>query len=1008
MGLLDSGASKTVVNEKGLALLRNLQLKLLPSLTSECRVANGGSCPVLGSIHVPFKLRDRVCVIDVLVVPSVSHTLILGTDFWRCMGVVPDLRHGEWTFTDTPETELFSLSDTTHLTPEQSQRLKGVVAQIFGSMPESLGCTSIVSHKIKTTADPIKQRCYPISPAVQKHVDAELDRMLRDGVIEPSSSPWASPIVLVRKKDNSYRFCVDYRKLNKVTERDAYPLPFVSHTLDKLRDARFLSSLDIKSAYWQIPVDEASKPLTAFTVPRRGLFQFCRMPFGLHNAAATWQRLIDRVLSDLEPYVFVYLDDIIVVTQDFEKHLEMLRLVFKRLVDAGLTVSREKCKFCCEELRYLGYVVDRSGLRVDPEKVTAILNLPPPRNVTEVRRILGMASWYRRFIPNFATLVSALSNLLRKNVRFEWNPQCAEAFSKLKDCLSSAPVMTCPDFDIPFCIQTDASNFGLGAVLTQNHKDGERVISYISRSLNKNERKFTTTEKECLAVVWAIEKFRPYVEGTHFSVITDHFSLKWLHNLRDPSGRLARWSVKLQQYSFDITHRGGKENVVPDALSRSVPTIDIVSLAEEGLGEIKDQWYARLCRNVESHPLKFSDWRVESGRLFKQCRNQYPVLAGSEFRWNLVVPKNQRKSTIELNHDVATAGHLGVHKTFARLGQKYYWPKMKADVAKYIRSCLVCSAQKPEQKAPAGLLSGRPNVSRPWELICVDIVGPLPRSTKGNCFIFSVMDYFSKFTLFFPLRQASTSRITKILENNVFLLFGVPRVIVCDNGQQFTSREFKKIAQDYGCRLAYTAFYHAQANAVERVHRVLKTMLASYVKDNHRTWEDHLQRVACALRTSVHESTGQTPFFVNFGREINLSGESTPQPSGCPGDQPKVVPTADSRREQFEGIYHDVRRRLDKAYEKSKRVYNLRHRDVQYVVGEKVWRRNYPQSDAAKYFTAKLAQKFVGPFLVKKKLSPWTYKLVDLHDTDAGIWNAKDLKPFHDRAYFPDHDTPPV
>ena len=358
-----------------------------------------------------------------------------------------------------------------------------------------------------TSSDPIKQRYYPVSPVMMRHIDAELEKMLADDIIEPSSSPWSSPILLVPKKDSGYRFCVDYRKLNQVTKKDAYPIPYVSSILDRLRGAKYLSSLDIKSAYWQIPVSPCSREYTAFTVPGRGLYQFRRMPFGLSNAPAVWQRLIETVLgADLEPFVFVYLDDIIVISECFEDHLSILKKIFERVAAAGLTLSRDKCQFCRYELRYLGYVVDRRGLRVDQEKVSAILSIKTPTCVSELRSFLGMASWYRRFVRDFSSISAVLTNLLKKNRKWLWSDECQEAFQKLKECLVSAPILSCPDFSRPFTVQTDASAYGLGAVLPQSYEDGEKVVCFLSRSLNKAERNYSTTERECLAVVWALDK----------------------------------------------------------------------------------------------------------------------------------------------------------------------------------------------------------------------------------------------------------------------------------------------------------------------------------------------------------------------------------------------------------------------------------------------------------------------------------------------------------------------
>ncbi|KAG5883240.1 hypothetical protein JTB14_026461 [Gonioctena quinquepunctata] len=338
-------------------------------------------------------------------------------------------------------------------------------------MGSSLGCTTVAEHVINCTTAPIKQRYYPVSPVMQAHIDKGLDEMLSLRVIERSSSPWSSPILLVKKKDNTFRFCFDFRKLNAVTERDSYPLPYISSILDKLKNAHYLSTLDIKSAYWQVPVAESSRPFTAFTVPGRGLFQFCRLSFGLHNSPATWQRLIDHVLGlELEPNVFTYLDDIVVIAESFEEHMKILDEVFKLFRNANLTVSSDKCQFFRpeSELKYLGHVEDRNGLHVDSDKVKAMLNIPSPKNVKEVRSINGTFAWYRRFIPDFVTLISPITSLMKKGRKFLWAPECEDSFRGIKECLVSAPVLNCPDFNLPFVVQCDSSGFGIGAVLVQN------------------------------------------------------------------------------------------------------------------------------------------------------------------------------------------------------------------------------------------------------------------------------------------------------------------------------------------------------------------------------------------------------------------------------------------------------------------------------------------------------------------------------------------------------------
>lgn len=1007
-GLLDSGSNRTLVGGRGWERLQSVGKFLLEKKPLQVTVANGERCECIGVLRAPVKMRDRERLIDILVVPDLPHLLILGTDFWMRMGIVPDLRSGEWTFSSITDFDVAAvevLKPRSSLTNSEEKVLSTVLNDEFEKMGNGLGCTTLVEHKIVTDAEPIKQRYYPVSPVVLKQIDKELQDMLDQDIIEPSSSPWSSPIVMVPKKDGSWRFCVDYRKLNKVTVRDSYPLPYVSTILDKLREAKYLSSLDIKSAYFQVPLEMSSREKTAFTVPFRGLYQFKRLPFGLHNAPATWQRLIDRVLGmDLEPYLFVYLDDVIIVTQTFEKHVEVVKEVFKRLIAAGLTLNREKCQFCRTELRYLGYVVDRTGLHVDPDKVNAILNIPTPTKVTEVRSIVGTASWYRRFIPNFSAIVSPLTELTKKNVKFHWGERQEEAFRKVKEHLVSAPVLSCPDFDLPFCVQTDASGYGIGAVLSQKHPDGEKVVCYLSRSLNKCERKYSTTERECLAVVWAIEKLRPYLEGAHFSVITDHWSLKWLSSLKEPNGRLARWSVKLQQYSFDVIHRKGAEHHAPDMLSRSVPIVDFLRISDsvaavdtpDSEEDIKlDRWYIGMLDKVVRNPIKYSAWKVVGSTLYKYNKlNTFPNLSDESDYWKRVIPRSERMKLIWRCHDDPCSGHPGVLKTFCRLSQKFYWPKMKSDVTRYVRRCSVCMRNKPEQRKPAGLMQPHQLPNKPFELVTCDLIGPLPRSKSGYKYILVIVDSFSKFMAAIPLRNSTAKFVCKAVEENWLLIFGQPKRLICDNGVQFKGKEFRQLMASYGIKLSFTANYHPQANPTERANKTLGTMIRCYVQDNHREWDHQLPKLASAIRTQVHESTKYSPHFVVFGCNMPTNMVVEDNEFRTSNEETGTDERFKERAEALNKLHTMVRLSLERAATKTKRTYDLRRRNVTYNVGDKVLRKNFVLSDAANFFSAKLADKFTGPFVVKKRLSPWTFELADLQNKSRGVWHAKDLKLF--------------
>ena len=376
-------------------------------------------------------------------------------------------------------------------------------------------------------------------------------------MIEPSNSPWASPVVLVQKKDGSLRYCIDYRKLNAVTRKDSYPLPRIDDSLDTLKNAKYFTTLDLASGYWQIELTDDAKEKSAFCTTS-GLYQFRVMPFGLTNAPATFQRLMERVLAGLQWRIcLVYIDDIIIFSATVDDHLQQLDEVFGRLKAAGLKLKPKKCHLFQQKVQYLGHIVSEEGIATDPEKTESIRKWHRPSNVTELRSFLGLCSYYRRFVPEFASIARPLIKLTEKSSQFEWTDDQEESWRILKEKLMSPPILKYPDPEVPFVLDTDASDFGIGAVLSQVQDGEERVVAYGSRVLTKQERRYCVTRRELLAVVHFIKYFRHYLVGKRFTLRTDHASLKWLRHFKNPEGQVARWLEVLETYDFELVHRPG-------------------------------------------------------------------------------------------------------------------------------------------------------------------------------------------------------------------------------------------------------------------------------------------------------------------------------------------------------------------------------------------------------------------------------------------------------------------
>lgn len=779
------------------------------------------------------------------------------------------------------EGQLLSSNEKTHLNK--------LLTEFHDIFEKNNKATTYSEHRIDTgNHPPIAVKPYRLSPARQQQLRDKLDEMISNDIIEESDSPWSAPVILVPKGENDVRVCVDYRKLNQITKPDRYPLPRIDDLLHQAKAMPYMSTIDLQSGYWQIKVHEDDQEKTAFVSPF-GIYKFKRMPFGLCNAPATFQRLMDKFVNGLRAQcVLCYLDDVIIRSDTFEHHMQDLREVFTKLREYNLRANREKCKFGCTKIKYLGHLIVPEGIKADPDKVSAVTDRPEPKNLKQLISFLQTASWYRRFIPNFAEIARPLTNLTKKKVIWHWDKEQKEAYEALKTALTTTPVLKQAVFEAPFTIKTDASNYAIGAALVQGEGKNEHPIEYASRLLTPAEINYSVTEKEALAIVWAISRFRGYIEGAKFLTITDHQPLKWLLNLKSPTGRLARWALQLQPYNFEIKYSPGKTNVIADGLSRppceihtedckicqieiDLPKENEINISNEQTKDEDLKLIIKALQNQsESEDYKYWSKRgyfIHKGVLYRFTPDQEDDNA------KLVVPKHEVNNVLKSFHDIPTAGHLGVDGTIKRIEKNFFWKEMRKDVIKYVRSCLECQRYKPTNQKPAGLLQSTANNKR-FEVLSIDLFGPLPKGPNGEKWIFIVEDTASRWVELFALKEATAQQCALTLLNEVLLRYGLPRRISSDNGTQFVSAVMQKLMFCLDIQQFLSPVYHPEPNIVERKNRDMKTQIAIMVKDKHNQWPETLPAIRFSMNSAYNQSTGFSAAYLTFGREMRSPYEN--------------------------------------------------------------------------------------------------------------------------------------
>jgi transposase InsO family protein len=833
---------------------------------------------------------------------------------------------------------------------------------------------------------PTCRKVYQMSEKESATLKEYIDEQLRLGKIRPSASPAGHGVLFVPKKDGSLRLCVDYRPLNAITIKDRYPLPLIHEIQDQIRGAKWFTKLDITDAYNHIRIAEGDEWKTAFRT-KFGHFEYLVMPFGLTNAPASFQRFINEVLQEyLHSFVIVYLDDILIFSKREEEHVGHVRRILRKLQEVNIKLKLKKCEFHVQETEFLGHWISTEGIHMDQNKIKAILDWPQPRNVKEVQQFIGLVNYYRRFIGGYANIMHSLFALLKKAKEFEWDENCDKAFNEVKKRIVSAPILVQSDPEKPKTIETDASDYAVGMRLTQPGDDGKpQPIAFHSRKLVQAELNYDIHDKELLAIVVAFKVWRVYLEGAKHTITvkTDHKNLTFFTTTKELTRRQARWAETLSQFDFKIVHCKGTENGQADALSRRPDyelqgkTIEPAILRQQEDGSLTYNHHT-LAATIELQEDPLIRKIIEATKKDKIIQEMLENSAENEhmttneqgliyLRGLIYIPECMRSEIIARHHDDPMHGHMGTEKTAEAISRNYYFPNMRRKVQGYIHQCETCIRDKPARHQPYGKMQSPETPKKPWEWITIDFVGPLPES-KGYDYLMTVTDRLTKFIHLIPTTTTMTaSQLASLLMGHVIVNHGMPRYITSDRDKLFTSKFWQSLTDLMGIEQRLTTAYHPQANGqTERANQTVEQYLRHYVNYQQDDWVTYLPMAQFAYNNAIHSTTGETPFFANYGYNPTLIGEPR-----------NKVPTAEEAADLVDTIDY-LRTQLSRDIEfmnlKMAIYYDKKHGSAPDLKrGEKVYllRRNIK----TKRPSQKLDHQKIGPFVIEEKLGPVNYRL---------------------------------
>ena len=926
---------------------------------------------------------------------------------------------------------------------------------VFARHSKDIGKAEGVKHHIDTGDEPpVSQRPRRQPKAYTGEIQDQIKKLHDAGVIRPSESEWASNVVMAKKKDGSWRMCIDYRELNRKTRnKGTYMLPRIDETLDALSRAKYFCSFDVIQGYHHVELTEESKQKTAFHAPRcnPSHWEYNYMPFGLVGAPRTFQKMMDRILRGLEYKIaLAYLDDIIVYGATIEECMANMKIVLGRIRAAGLKLKPSKCSLFQRETTFLGHVISADGIKTDPKKVQDMVDMQPCRNVKDVRTFVGMTQYYSKFIENFQEISAPIQKLMKKNVKFEWGPEQQTAFETLKQKLLSAPILAYPMDDCKYILDTDASNYALGAVLSQLQPDEngtlvERAISYYSKRFNDAEQHYCARRRELLAIIRSVNQFDPYLRGQPFTIRTDHASLRYIKTMKELPSQFQRWVLAMEEYTYEVEIRKGTLHANADGMSRmpcrmkqcicdgvrdmedagnvedsGVAQVILSSIkmtpkyTEEEMATAQSQdpdlrtlYHAKVHANKrpewndisgESPATKayFAEWKrieVHNKIMYRRWEND----DGSEERLQLIIPFKYQRELCTNYHDSSSKAHLGRRRCYAAIQRRYFWHKMNEDIRWWIRTCDVCQRRKRPQPTPRApmkvYVTGYPN-----ERVSMDVVGPLDPTDQGNLYLLCITDHFSKFAKAYPLPNHTAKTVAETFTARWCDEYGEPMQVHTDQGPEFESRLFKEMLELQGIEKRRTvAFKPSSDGLVERYNKTIVDCI-SMLRGESRHWDLVVGKCVSAYNSTIHATTNFTPNKLWYGRELFHNADLM-MPTKPDHDAPTREEYVKRWEDDMRLAYRVARDVIGRNVKIQKKYYDRACHLIAYKEGDAVMMKDFSPKVRGQ---RKLADKWNGPFYILDVLSDVNFRVIKCPTSKPKVVHHDRLKRYHFRDAQPD------